>query len=254
MDDLALVNMAVTAGEIMLVSGADVYRIEDTLSRMLKTSGREHAEVFVMPTGIFVTLSDPHEQAITVLKRVGKRSSNLNRICRVNQLSRRFCSKELTLSQAEQELQEISFQIQYRPMIRCFGYILTSAFFAILFGGGLLDCLAAGLTGLVLGFAAFGAARLKFNDFCQNAVCGFAAAITALGLHSLLSLNMDAVMISAIMPLVPGVIFTSAIRDTLNGDYSSGISRMAEAVVVALAVASGVGAAMLMLRLSGGAL
>lgn len=245
MDDQALVNMAVTAGEIMLVSGAEVYRIEDTLSRMLKTSGKDNTEVFVMTTGIFVTLSDPASPAVTMLKRVGKRASNLNRVCRVNQVSRRFCSGELTLNQADAELREIASQIQYRPIVRGIGYVLTTAFFAILFGGGLWDCLAAGLTGLVLALAAFGASRLRFNDFCRNAVCGFAAAMTALGLHSLLALNIDAVMISSIMPLVPGVIFTSAIRDTLNGDYSSGVSRIAEAVVVALAVACGVGAAIL---------
>lgn len=250
MDDQALVNMAVTAGEIMLVSGAEVYRIEDTLSRMLKTSGKNNTEVFVMTTGIFVTLSDPASPAVTMLKRVGRRASNLNRVCRVNQVSRRFCSGELTLNQADAELREIASQIQYCPIVRGIGYVLTTAFFAILFGGGLLDCLAAGLTGLVLGLAAFGVSRLRFNDFCQNAVCGFAAALTALGLHSFFALNIDAVMISSIMPLVPGVIFTSAIRDTLNGDYSSGVSRIAEAVVVALAVACGVGAAILI----GGAL
>ena len=54
------------------------------------------------------------------------------------------------------------------------------------------------------------------------------------------------------MPLVPGVTFTAAIRDTLNGDYSSGVARMAEAVVVALAVASGVGLAIVAVRLAGG--
>ncbi len=46
------------------------------------------------------------------------------------------------------------------------------------------------------------------------------------------------------MPLVPGVIFTTAIRDTLNGDYASGTARIVEAVVIALAVAAGVGAGM----------
>ena len=39
---------------------------------------------------------------------------------------------------------------------------------------------------------------------------------------------------------------------TLNGDYSSGVARMAEAVVVALAVASGVGLAIVAVRLAGG--
>ena len=56
-----------------------------------------------------------------------------------------------------------------------------------------------------------------------------------------LDLNRDIVIIGCIMPLVPGVIFTTAIRDTLNGDYAAGLARIMEAVVVALAVAAGAG-------------
>ena len=54
--------------------------------------------------------------------------------------------------------------------------------------------------------------------------------------------------------MVPGVTFTAAIRDTLNGDYSSGVARIAEAIVVALGVASGVGAAMVVFGMMGGGL
>ena len=57
-------------------------------------------------------------------------------------------------------------------------------------------------------------------------------------------MNGNAVITGAIMPLVPGVTFTTAIRDILNGDYSSGTSRMMEALVVALSVAVGIGTAM----------
>ena len=41
-------------------------------------------------------------------------------------------------------------------------------------------------------------------------------------------INMDTVIISAIMPLVPGVAITNAIRDTLQGDYLSGGARVLE--------------------------
>ena len=67
MDYQALIEMAVLAGEIMLVSGAEVYRIEDTVSRILKQSGLEGIEVFALATGIFATLSDPSISAITAV-------------------------------------------------------------------------------------------------------------------------------------------------------------------------------------------
>ena len=55
------------------------------------------------------------------------------------------------------------------------------------------------------------------------------------------------------MPLVPGVTFTTSIRDILNGDYASGTNRMMEALVVALSVAVGIGTAMSMFsNLTGG--
>ena len=128
--------------------------------------------------------------------------------------------------------------------------------FAVLFGGNWLDCVAAGVVGLVLALAVTGASRLRFNDFCQNAAGSFALAVTALLIQRLVffSMNIDAVIISAIMPMVPGVTFTAAIRDTLNGDYSSGVARIAEAIVVALGVASGVGAAMVVFGMMGGGL
>ncbi len=108
--------------------------------------------------------------------------------------------------------------------------------------------------GVVLAFVLRAASNLMLNDFCQNALGSFALAVAAYLLRrgAFLGMSLDVVIISAIMPLVPGVTFTAAIRDTLNGDYSSGVARMAEAVVVALAVASGVGLAIVAVRLAGG--
>lgn len=254
MDYQMLVDMAVLAGEIMLVSGAEVYRIEDTVSRILKTSQLESIEVFTLATGIFATLSDPSIGAITVVKRVNKRATNLNRVYCANDVSRRFCNGSLTLEEAYGTLKKIEGQIQYGKRKRILGYVMTAAFFAVLFEGGALDCAAAGAVGLVLALVALGAARLKLNDFFQNALSSFAMAVSALFLQQTvyLGMNIDAVIISAIMPLVPGVTFTSAIRDTLNGDYSSGVARIAEAVVIALGVASGVGAAMMVFQWIGG--
>ena len=254
MDNQALIDMAVLAGQIMLTSGAEVYRIEDTVKRILERSGLESAEVFVLATGIFATISDSVSGTVTVVRRVSRHSTNLNRIYRVNDVSRRFCGEEMTLEEASEELREIAGSVEYEFSFKYVGYVMTSAFFAVLFGGGPLDCLAAGTVGFILALVVSAASRMRLNDFCQNASGSFALALTALFIRQVFfyKMNLDAVIISAIMPMVPGVTFTAAIRDTLNGDYSSGVARMAEAVVVALAVAVGVGAAMVGFRLIGG--
>lgn len=251
-----LVDMAVLAGELMLISGAEVYRIEDTVVRILKHSGVEKTEVFVLATGIFATLSEPSGNVITVVKRVDRRATNLNRIYNVNEVSRRFCKDEATVEASYERLQQIAGEIQYNHIKKSVGYVMTSAFFAVLFGGGGIECIAAAAAGAILSLAVFGAGKLRLNDFCLNAAAAFSAALGTLLLQRFIftQLSIDAVIISAMMPLVPGVTFTSAIRDTLNGDYSSGCARIMEAVVVALAVAFGVGFAMLFFSLPGGVL
>ena len=45
MKDRVLVDMAALAGEIMLVSGAEIYRVEDTIIRILRYSGAAETEV-----------------------------------------------------------------------------------------------------------------------------------------------------------------------------------------------------------------
>ena len=254
MDYQALMEMAALAGEIMLVSGAEVYRVEDTVSRMLRQSGLEHIEVFVLATGIFASMSDPKVPAITVIRRVREHSTNLNRIYQVNNISRAFCDGRMTVAEAQAELLRLQDTSLYGFWQKCAGYAMITGFFAVLFSGGLLDCAAAAVVGIILAMTLAGVSRLQFNDFCQNAAGSFVLGLAALAIKTLLfpAMNLDAVIISAIMPMVPGVTFTSAIRDTLNGDYSSGVARIAESVVVALAVAFGVRSDMMAVRLMGG--
>lgn len=243
MNDKLLMETAVLAGEIMLVSGAEIYRVEDTINRILRRAGRKTAETIVISTGIFATLNDPEIEAITVVRRVADRSTNLNRVYLVNDVSRRLCNESLSAEQAYSELLEIQKVVQYRPLLKHAGLISVSVFFVLLLGGKAADCAAAALTGGVLAAVTHAVNYIRLNDFCRNAVCSFAIANATLCFREWLlpSLNMNMVIIGAIMPLVPGVIFTTAIRDTLNGDYSAGMARMLEAVVVALAVAAGVG-------------
>ena len=54
------------------------------------------------------------------------------------------------------------------------------------------------------------------------------------------TIEVEPVIIGAIMPLVPGLAMTNALRDTINGDLISGLSRGVETLICAIAIASGV--------------
>lgn len=244
MDDKSIANMAVLAGEIMLRSGAETYRVEDTIKHILDTEGTAETESLVMLTGIIVTIDRPGQEAVTVMRRVHERGTNMHRIVEVNEISRKYCAGELSAEETWEKLKRIKGK-QYTVWMYNLSTILVPAGFAPLFGGGLREIFAAGGAGIVLAVLMTIGKRVKTGAFILNILCaaGIAVAAVLLKLWNPL-LNMDTVIISGIMPLVPGVAITNAIRDTLRGDYISGGARALEAFVTAAAVAIGVGAGM----------
>ena len=260
MDDKSIANMAVLAGEIMLRSGAETYRVEDTIKHILDTAGTSGAgsssesrndrteqdspvrtESLVMLTGIIVTIERPGQEAVTVMRRVHDRGTNMHRIVEVNEISRKYCAGELSAEETWEKLKSIKGR-QYTVWMYNIATVLVPAGFAPLFGGGLREIPAAAAVGVLLAVVMTVGKRLRISSFILNMICAGGVAAAAMGLRAWIPiLNMDTVIISGIMSLVPGVAITNAIRDTLRGDYISGGARALEAFVTAAAVAIGAG-------------
>ena len=172
----------VLAGELMLVSGAEIYRVEDTMNHMLKRSEYEQTETIVYGTGIFVTLSDPNKEPLTRVKRVADRCTSINRICLVNDVSRHFCEGKITVEEALRQLREIQSPKtnQYDWLTQGLGYVGVSALFAPMFGGSFGDFLASIVVGVCLAVAAWIGKALKFNDFCFNAFGAFVTELSVM--------------------------------------------------------------------------
>ena len=145
-----VLDTAVLAGKIMLQSGAEIHRVEDTIHRILKVSGMKTAEAFVMPTGLIVTLDDPRMDSMTVVKRIKTRGTNLSRIAEVNDISRRFCSGNISLEEAFHSLKHMK-QYTYTALQKYIAQIMVAFFFAILLGGNGWDAVGAGAAGIAIG-------------------------------------------------------------------------------------------------------
>lgn len=239
-----VMNTAILAGELMLCSGAETYRVEDTMNHILNTTKAQTVEASVMMTGIVATLGNPDMEPITATKRVQERGTNLNSIMEVNDISRKYCAGDLPLEEAYERLKKIGRK-QYPVWLFNVAIIMVSSGFAPLFGGGLKEMAAAVVTGGVLALVMTVGKRLQINGFIQNLLCSFSVAVAAILLKQLIPVIDDNVItMSSIMPLVPGVAITNAVRDTLLGDYISGAARILEAFLIAAAVALGVGTGM----------
>lgn len=246
MNHKLLLDTAVLAGEIMLCSGAETYRVEDTMYHILKTSEAESIEALALMTGIVATLNSPDmEQPMTIMKAVNDRTTNLNHIIQVNDISRRYCGGELTLEETYRKLKQIG-GMQYSRTLCNIALVGVASGFAMMFGGSFLDVAVTAMVGILLAGIITLGQKLRMNVIIVDILSSMGIAVLAIVMKTYViqTINMDTVIISAIMPLVPGVAITNAIRDTLQGDYLSGGARVLEAFLKAASIALGVGIGM----------
>ena len=245
-----LLNMAVLAGSIMISSGAETHRVEDTLHRILATSNFEHADAFVFTTGMVVTLSDPSFETLSISHRVTDSSRNFGRIAEVNSVSRDFCNGLISLDEATARLRTIKTKKRYNSFIHHLGYVLASSGFAGMFGGEIPDAIATIFCGIILSIVMLDLGPKIGRGFVTTILAAAAITLTATAvsyfsyqvLH--ISFQTHYMIIGSMMPLVPGLAMTTAFRDILQGDYLSAGSRILEALMVAVCVAIGIGTGM----------
>ena len=243
-----LMDMAVKVGETMLSHGAEAHRVEDTVYRILKTANLQTTEVFVIMTGLFATLADPAIDTITVTKRVRSKGNNLKQICYANEISRQYCDGALSLEEAYELISE-GCSWEYTRKMQGIGNVMIVTTFPLLVGGTLLDCAVAFLASFVVATGFYWSEKVHLHPFLKDLAVAFFSGAVYLLLNKILPIpvHQDAIIIACIMPLVPGVAITNAVRDTLNGDYVSGAARALEAFIKALAIALGVGISLMLL-------
>ena len=233
MDMNKLLHVATLAGKIMLESGAETYRVEETICRICKSYNAESADSFVTPTGIMVSIYD-NDQTFSLIKRVTSRSVDLNKVDKINDLSRTLSKEKIDIDDFEMKLNEISKGERYSIPITLLFSAFAAGTFAILFGGNFFDLVAATIIGFVLKILLIFFQKLSINEFFIT----LTLILFSLGIAH----NIDKTIIGSIMLLVPGLAITNAIRDTIAGDFLSGITKACEAFLVAVSIAVGSGA------------
>ena len=99
MDFDKVLHIATFAGRIILESGGETYRVEETICRICAAYGVRYAESFVTPTGIMVSVYDENNYTTTLVKRVTNRTVDLQKIHLVNELSRKLYTEKYSLDE-----------------------------------------------------------------------------------------------------------------------------------------------------------
>ena len=237
-------------GESMLTSGAEVMRVEDTITRLCDAYGFVSSDVLTILSSIILTATTADGDIITQTRRIKTRDTNLTRVERLNALSRQIVAEPLPSDQFSKAFEEaVNVPLYSRPLI-FWAYGFNAAVFTIFFGGDLLDFCASFFVGLGVYIYQHLGSKLRMNGILLNLLCSAMMALTVVGLHAIgLGHNSDKIVIGNIMLLIPGLALTTSLRDLINGDMLSAIIGFLEALLKALAIA--VGAAIVLTRFGG---
>lgn len=238
-----LLTIAALAGIIILENGGEVYRAEDTATRICESKENiRDVDIFAMPNAIFVSVNFKGD-VITNLRRAKNPNINLDKIEMINEFSRRFVSSsDIDLEEAVNELFRIKDKKNQSRLERIIPGTIASMAFSMILGGGIRELIATGISSFLMLIILEKIKEYKLTFFINTFAGGFLATLFAYITVILnISNDLDTIVIASIMALVPGVSITNSMRDTLSGDFVSGITRLTEASVIALAIVFGVG-------------
>ena len=236
-----ILEVANYAGKIMLESGAEAYRVEETMNRICISLGVESASSYATPTVIISSVS--HNKSIkSLVERISNRSVNMQKIDKVNDLARKISTDNITLEELRKKLKEIDEEKRYSNKTTILFSALGAFAFVFLFEGSLRDAITAFFIGLAVKFVSIKCENIGMNSFFNTSIsAGILALLSIISIKINLANDMDKVIIGSLMLLVPGLAITNAIRDIVAGDLVSGLVRTAEAFLTAIAVAIGTG-------------
>ena len=236
-----VLDICLTAGRLMIEGGSEMYRVEDTMLRIARNAGIEDPRVFATPTCVFMSVDGGD---LSQMKQIRDRNINLELVDRVNELSREFAAKKIDLPELRERIVKVANAPSFPMWLQVVGAGILSATLMVLFMDNYdwVDFPAAAFVGAV-GFWAY----CEFKKYTKVRFLSELVAAMVMGLLAVIlnyldpQMIIDHILVGALMTLVPGLALTNALRDLFMGDLLSGIVRMCEATLSALALGGGVG-------------
>lgn len=243
------------AAQLILQNGGETYRAEDTCRRICMSCGAVKVDVWSVTTGIVLSVEFADSESgvnhfHTTVARVPFRITDLKAIEKTNQISRELSAGTISVEKANKEFDAMLNSLEYpkkpsfaKKCCSALGPGFASAFFCLLFGGGIHEFFVSFISAWMTAFLAhLWDEHLRLYTFITTFLSSIITACFCMLFTAIYpALGYNFVIIGVIMPLVPGIAITNAVRDTMNGDLVSGSVRLIEALLIAIAIAAGFG-------------
>lgn len=240
LDQQQILSCALDIGEQMLISGAEVSRVELAISMICKAYGCRRADVFIITSSMLLTVEDQSGNHATQTRRITATATDLTKLHKLNALSRRICAETPCYGDVQGQLKAICNEKPYSLWLQVLISGVITFAFTVFFGGSWFDGGVAAILGMGLRILTRLLQKAAANQIIVNVVASFALSVGAILLVRCgLGQDVNKILIGNIMLLIPGIALTNSLRDLISGDIMTGILRFLDAVLVAAAIAAG---------------
>ena len=236
-------------GEAMLESGAENFRLEDSLYRMCKSYGCKKYDVYAIPSNIQITIEAPDGEIITQIRHIESTELNCDRLDYLNNLSRYVCENKPDADELHEKYLEVMNRKKQHPAAKYFAGVMGGTGFAIFFGCNFMDAIVATVVSLMIVVVGKWLSRRESNLMFYNTILAFLSEviiITAVRLG--IGDHPDRIMIGIVMLLISALGITNGIRDLLQRDFISGFLNIMNSLLGAAGIVFGIAFAMLILN------
>ena len=235
-----LLTCALDIGEQMLLSGAEIGRVEDSIRLICTAYGCCRTDVFTITSSIVVSIEDSSRKFYTQSRRITGSQTDLQRLHRLNALSRQICRETPGWDFVQSRLSQIISAPTYPMWLQVIASGTIAGAFAVFFGGSFPDGIAGCILGALLHLTTNLLRKARMNQILVNVVAAFVmSSLAIIAVRAGVGNDANKIIIGNIMLLIPGIALTNSLRDMISGDIISGLLRFLDAILVAAAIAAG---------------
>lgn len=247
-----MLGLILDLGAEMIRSGGETHRVEDTVYRLVDSCGYRNCNVWVVPSNIQATVTDPRGRVWTQIRQVRGSGVNFYILDQLNNLSRWACAQHPGEAEFAARLGEIRAIPPQKPWVHYLGGVLGAWGFGVFFGCGPLDSLTAALASLLVTFLVRRLSPKESNPLILNFSISLVTELFILLAARLgLGANTGAITIGVVMLLISGLGATNGLRDLVHLDTLSGLINLTASFTGAIGIALGFALPMFLLPAGG---
>lgn len=241
MNSERMLGLILDVGKLLVESGGETHRVEDTLYRLAACYGFSRCNIWVIPSNIQATVTAPDGTVLTQIRGISNPGMEFDRLCRLNALSRWACSEKPDETAFSERLSQIENSSAPSIWLQMVGCALGGWGFGLLFGCNLLDSLVALVASVGVCLMIHKLSPRERNPLVLNFIISFLMeSFIILSAYIGISNHMGYITIGVVMLLISGLGATNGLRDLVHLDTLSGLINLTASFTGAIGIALGI--------------